>query len=156
MLSFSLYGPRDKRFIDGIEANVKAMKKHYPKGYTIRVYHDKSWREEDREQMEDLCRVFCDNRDVVDLCSVRSLMSPVSGQPLLPKFGMMWRFAPMVDPLVDEWHSRDLDSRPSEREWAAVDDWLRSGSTFHVMRDHTHHWVTILGGMFGERATFNF
>jgi hypothetical protein len=25
-------------------------------------------------------------------------------------FGMMWRFAPMADDNVDEWHSRDLVS----------------------------------------------
>ncbi len=38
-------------------------------------------------------------------------------------FGMIWRFAPMADPLVDEWHSRDLDSVISDREAAAVNDW---------------------------------
>lgn len=29
-------------------------------------------------------------------------------------------------------------------------DWRDSGRTFHVMRDHTHHNVVMLGGMFGE------
>ena len=28
---------------------------------------------------------------------------------------MLWRYVPMADPSVDEWHSRDLDSRVSER-----------------------------------------
>ena len=27
---------------------------------------------------------------------------------LSSKFGMVWRFAPMADPLVSEWHCRDL------------------------------------------------
>ena len=36
---------------------------------------------------------------------------------------MIWRFAPMADPLVEEWHSRDLDSCISAREAAAVRDW---------------------------------
>jgi len=36
---------------------------------------------------------------------------------------MVWRFAPMADPLVSEWHSRDLDSSISAREVAAVIDW---------------------------------
>ena len=46
------------------------------------------------------------------------------GQPFLPKFGKLWRFSPMADPLVAEFHSRDLDSRPTGREWAAVEEWL--------------------------------
>ncbi len=35
-------------------------------------------------------------------------------------FGMFWRFSPMADPLVEEWHSRDLDSRVGRREAEAV------------------------------------
>jgi hypothetical protein len=100
--------------------------------------------------MTDLCHIYCANREILDLCSVHDLHSPVSGQPLLPKFGMMWRFTPMADPTVSEWHCRDLDSRVSEREWAAVKDWKESNKTFHVMRDHTHHATTMLGGMFGQ------
>jgi hypothetical protein len=45
------------------------------------------------------------------LCSVRQL--PVFGD-IAAKFGMVWRFLPMADPLVDVMISRDLDSR-----WAA-------------------------------------
>jgi len=49
-------------------------------------------------------------------------------------FGMLWRFAPMADPLVTEWHSRDLDSVISEREAAAVADWRdNSLALYHVM-----------------------
>ena len=31
-------------------------------------------------------------------------------------FGMLWRYAPMSDQFVDEWHSRDLDSTIIQRE----------------------------------------
>ena len=62
---------------------------------------------------------------------------------------MLWRFAPMADPLVEEWHSRDLDSRITPRELAAVQDWQSSGHTYHIMRDNRHHVATILGGCFG-------
>ena len=72
--------------------------------------------------------------------------------PELPKkFGMVWRFAPMADPLVEEWHSRDLDSRISHREVSAVNDWKSTGRTYHIMRDHPQHGTQILGGMFGMR-----
>ena len=52
----------------------------------------------------------------------------------------------MVDPLVSEFHSRDLDSVPSPREVDAVKEWLHSkNKTFHIMRDHPLHGVPILG-----------
>lgn len=64
-------------------------------------------------------------------------------------FGMIWRFAPMADEYVLEWHSRDLDAEMLEREVAAVHEWKASGTTFHIMRDHPYHSIDILGGMFG-------
>ena len=43
----------------------------------------------------------------------------------------------MIDPLVKEFHSRDLDSLPSEREVAAVEEFSNNQSFhFHIMRDH--------------------
>lgn len=42
----------------------------------------------------------------------------------------------MADPLVSEWHCRDLDSRISERELAAVKNWQISNKTYHIMRDN--------------------
>ena len=67
---------------------------------------------------------------------------------------MIWRFATMADPLVVEWHSRDLDSLPNPREVAAVNDWLRdSNQTFQIMRDHPLHNSKILGGAFGMRIS---
>ena len=68
---------------------------------------------------------------------------------------MLWRFAPMADQYVVEWHSRDLDAVMLPREVAAVQEWKNSNFTFHVMRDHPHHSVEILGGMFGiKQDTF--
>lgn len=46
---------------------------------------------------------------------------------------------------------RDLDSKVSKRELAAVNDWLSSGKPYHVMRDNKYHGTSILGGMFGMR-----
>src|SRR5262249_9683013 len=43
------------------------------------------------------------------------------------------------------------DSRLNRREGAAVKEWLSSDRDFHVMRDHPHHNVPILGGMWGVR-----
>ena len=49
--------------------------------------------------------------------------------------------------------SRDLDSRITEREVAAVVEWLQSGQALHVMRDHPGHKVPMLGGTWGARIT---
>ena len=58
----------------------------------------------------------------------------------------MWRFTPMIDPLVSEFHSRDLDSIVTAREVAAVNEWLGAKTkSFHIMRDHKQHGSAIPG-----------
>jgi protein O-GlcNAc transferase len=65
--------------------------------------------------------------------------------------GMFWRFYPASEEDVDVMISRDCDSRLSEREKLAVDEWLTSDKGFHIMRDHPHHNTAILGGMWGSK-----
>ena len=48
---------------------------------------------------------------------------------------------------------RDLDSRASSREVAAVQEWLQSKHVFHVMRDHPGHDMPILAGMWGVKLS---
>ena len=58
----------------------------------------------------------------------------------------IWRFLPAVDPLVDEFHSRDLDSLVSQREFDAVNEFRNwKNAQFHIMRDHKMHSAPILG-----------
>ena len=49
--------------------------------------------------------------------------------------------------------SRDLDSIVKLREVEAVQEWLQSGKSLHVMRDNTHHKVDMLGGLWGAQLT---
>ena len=61
----------------------------------------------------------------------------------------IWRFLPLVDPLVGEFHSRDLDSLYSQREVDAVIDFKNvKHAQFHIMRDHKMHSAPILGNIF--------
>jgi hypothetical protein len=60
---------------------------------------------------------------------------------------MFWRFYAADD--ADIMISRDCDSRISERDRAAVTEWLASGKQFHIIRDHPAHSTQILGGMWG-------
>ena len=50
---------------------------------------------------------------------------------------------------MDLYLPRDLDSRFSDRELAAVNEWFKSGKAFHFMRDHPYHGTTILGSGWG-------
>jgi len=64
--------------------------------------------------------------------------------------GYFWRFASYdTEQQYDYFVFRDTDSRISEREVLAVKEWIKSGKTLHIMRDHPHHNHTILGGMWG-------
>jgi len=64
---------------------------------------------------------------------------------------MFWRFKTCYQKDIDVSIFRDTDSRLSLREKAAVDDWLFSDKTFHIMRDHPFHNFPILGGMWGYK-----
>lgn len=46
---------------------------------------------------------------------------------------------------------RDVDSRFTHREIAAVHEWLNSADSFHVMRDHPSHKRIMMAGMWGGR-----
>ena len=63
--------------------------------------------------------------------------------------GMFWRFHPCSEDDVDVVLSRDTDSRLTQREKDAIDEWLESDKGFHIMRDHPWHGTQILGGMWG-------
>lgn len=66
--------------------------------------------------------------------------------------GMFWRFrAGCLLDKGDVCIFRDTDSRLNMREKYAVDEWLSSDKTFHIMRDHPYHNFPILGGMWGMK-----
>ena len=107
--------------------------------FTIRLYHNTS---KDDPLMTKLCQYSCQN-DFVDLCYINQDHKNV--------FPMLWRFFPTLDPNVDLIMSRDLDSRFTAREAAAVREWLASNKTLHAMRDHPYHGVPIMGGGWGSK-----
>lgn len=63
--------------------------------------------------------------------------------------GMFWRFVPKMRESFTHLLVRDTDSRISDRELAAVSQWVESGVAGHIMRDHPRHGASILGGMWG-------
>ena len=52
---------------------------------------------------------------------------------------------------VDFYVSRDLDSRFSDREYEAVQEWIKSNKSVHVMRDHVMHDFAMVGCCWGTK-----
>merc|ERR1712235_60263 len=114
----------------------------------MRLYHDL---DKDDPLLKKICGLACNNNHL-DLCHIKSLPSShflhINVSSIFP---MIWRFFPTLDPQVDIYLSRDLDTRFSEREVAAVTEWMRSGKSIHSMRDSPGHDKPLHGGLWGAR-----
>lgn len=138
VISFSLWGDLT-RYTHGAILNVKLALKYYP-----------DWE----------CWIYI-NKDNVPL----SIISELSIYPNV-KFifknsessvsrQLMWRLQSIDDDEVDVMICRDTDTRILPREVLAVEEWLKSGKTFHIMRDTMHHRYSIVGSLFGMRKHNN-
>lgn len=65
---------------------------------------------------------------------------------------LFWRFLPAGEPEVDAVIVRDVDARLTPRGKSAVDDWLASGKSLHIIRDHPQHKRLIPAGLWGVRG----
>ena len=118
-ISYSLWGENDLYNI-GMVKNAQQVPEIYS-GWQMIVYHDNTVPKETLHILEDL------NVKLIN----------VDGHT----HGMFWRF--FVADLSDCEYAifRDGDSRLSIREKMAVDEWIESGKTIHVMRDHPAHQI---------------
>ena len=132
VISYSLYGT-NPLYVQGALRNVRMVPSIYP-GWTPRVYVSQE------VGPSDIDRLIAEGAEVI-----RKERTGLID-------GMFWRFLPAGDPTLDAVIVRDTDSRPTLREAAAVEQWLASGKTLHLMRDHPEHQVVIMGGMWGCRG----
>lgn len=128
-IAFSLYGD-DPRYLVGAVANARMAKEFYPR-----------WE----------VHVWCGQTVPFDV--VASLMAHGASihhadESRIPN-GMFWRFLVHDLPAVERYIVRDVDSRFSEREVKAVNEWIVAGTQLHVMRDHPYHNQSIMGCSFG-------
>jgi len=131
VVAYSLWG-NDMIYWTGALRNIELVNRFYP-GFISRFYIDKNSRQDLIDSIKG------ENVEVILVNSKDSF------------HGMFWRFWASEDLDVDVFLSRDCDSRISEREVLAVEEWLKSDKDFHIMRDHPYHTVPILGGMWGCR-----
>ena len=158
VVSFTFYhdakfkNEKKKNFSAGISGNLALVRRLYGAGWTMRLYYDLDPGPAGQLQLRQLCELACAEPQL-DLCRVRRL----PGRPLEDArevYPLLWRFLPSLDPQVSVFLSRDLDSRITAREVAAVAEWLGSpgGEAVHCMRDHPEHTMPIMGGMWGARS----
>jgi hypothetical protein len=133
VISYSLWGT-DSRYVDGALDNLKLAAEIYP-GWQVRIYVDNSV---DKDQL----KLIHDNG-----ADIRLVKNPKG-----PFHGAFWRFLVNDDATVNNFMIRDIDARLNFREQSAVNEWLESGKSFHLMRDHPNHRYAIQAGMWGGKA----
>jgi hypothetical protein len=129
IIAYSLWGESDK-YWKGAEENIKGAKKYFP-DFICRFYVDKKC------NSTLLKYLYHNNAEIIIVDSDISW------------HGMFWRFYAAAENDLDCLLIRDTDSRFSDREFFAVNEWLKTDKKFHIMRDHPYHGVPILGGMWG-------
>lgn len=133
VIAFSLFGD-DRRYLTGAMNNAIVVRYLYP-GWTPRFYVDDS-----------VPGAFCKQ-----LGAQGAQVLKLAGDWPADRYGLFWRFLVEDDKDVDFFLVRDADSVCNIKERAAVEDWLKSGKAFHLMRDLPIHSELILAGMWGAQ-----
>ena len=128
-VSYSLYGS-DKRYTINALVNIDLCKKFYP-DWQIHFYYDDS-------VPEVIIKEILKNNN----CSIIKSRG-------INHSRAWWRF--LSYDRSDIFISRDADSHITEREVDAVQEWIESGKSLHIMRDNVGHNNKIQSGMFGLR-----
>lgn len=145
-----------KRYSTQLKDISKTVHKDFP-DWVVRIYHnlDTASLESGKSTQAGtmLCDLYCQNANV-DLCSVPVAAENLVDHPhgsLTPTLlrnlhKKMYHHISLLDPNVDVFASRDRSALIWPREVAAVQEWLDSNYTFHVMRDSPSHNIVILAG----------
>jgi len=141
VISFGLYGTREK-YLGGAVDNARLAKEIFP-DWTVRFYVGSDVPRDAVDRLRDL------DAEIIDMKQTSHATGNDDGHVSGDTAGMFWRFLPEDDPTVDRFICRDSDSRLSWRERAAVYEWIASGKSLHVMRDHKGHGQSMPGGMWG-------
>ncbi|CAL4099558.1 unnamed protein product [Meganyctiphanes norvegica] len=143
VISLSLFGKFPGDYFAGARILAERVKSMYP-GWVLRIYHILDMKQ--LNQHDWLCSLLCDHPHI-DTCHAVNL--PVLGDISNNSTGMVWRFSVVGDPLIARYAIRDADSSILQREVDAVNDWVKSGKCYHVMRDNYYHHLPVMGGMWG-------
>lgn len=143
VISFALYG-NVKKYTMGAIKNAELAAKFYP-GWSCIYYVAPSVPKETCDELLKFPNVILEEVNEYDPSK------PVS-ENNLP--GMFTRFIPFDGSVYERVISRDADSRISQREVDAVNEWIESGALLHTMADHVAHARRVNGGLFGLYTKF--
>ena len=130
IISYSLWGD-NPLYVNGAIRNAQRYQEFYP-GWTCRFYIEENLNPDVVKQLEEAGAEIRRMGETVDV------------------LGMYWRFHVMFDdPDVERFIVRDTDSFFTSREVQAVNEWIESGKSFHIIRDNEVHQVQVLGGTWG-------
>lgn len=126
-VSFSLFGNQPK-YLAGLQKNLLLIQDLYKDWQPI-VYYD----------------------DSVPQSYIHDVLSKIKSINVgdTKAVATMWRFFVHDENDCERFIIRDADSRISQREVNAVNQWIESEKILHIMRDHPHHGYVIMGGMWG-------
>lgn len=136
IISYSLWGNNPKYTIGAIR-NAETAKDFYP-----------GWE----------CWFYCANDVSFDIKMKLKLLDNAKVIECLDNGNWKFttkRFTAISEPNVERVLIRDCDNRFSEREVHAVNEWIKSNKTLHVMKDHPWHGgFPILAGQWGLNKSF--
>lgn len=157
VITYVIYGTATnssiyQRYYKSINDVLQKTVDEYP-GWFVRIYHNLSIKQPDDQLGYFLLHDARCRFQHVDLCDVTEIAhriggekTPIDPQQLRGLNRRMLRFLVMLDPDVDVFISRDIDSHILRREVDAVTQWLESNFTFHAMIDHKYHGAVMLAG----------
>lgn len=128
VIAYSLWGDKPM-FVNGMIENVRLAKKYF-QGWQVVVYVPDDTFMVKTEDYKHVSVVHSGNADGF--------------------IGSFWRFQAVFDnPFYERVIVRDADDRLGKRDKWCVDQWIKSGKDFHVIRDHPNHRHNVMGGMWG-------
>lgn len=136
LITFSLFG-NAPMYQKGAIENLKKAQEVYP-GWVCRFYLF----EEDHFMENDLTNID-------STVEIKKISKPGGF------YSTLYRFLPLSEEGVERFISRDTDSRLSFREKEAVEEWIKSDKSYHIMKDHPYHFTPefpILAGMWGAKG----
>lgn len=134
LISFSLWGDNPKYCVGAIK-NCDLASKIYP-----------DW----------TCRFYCNKNVPKNI--INSLIEKENTEVVIIEQNPDWKFAAARFLAISDYSCeyiifRDTDSRLNFREKSAVENWIDSGKSLHIMKDHLGHCAfPIFAGMFGIKG----
>jgi hypothetical protein len=150
VISYVLYG-KDPRYTINAIINAEITRELYPE-WQVWFYVDSTVPKAVVSKLETFSHITLINIDE----RTNNVTMP-NAVPNYPKFNglahsskMFCRLYAYDSPLVQAVIFRDADSYPTERERAAVEQWMSSDKNLHLMRDsQPGHSSLVMGGMWG-------